>query len=240
MCLKHDIPSPYAFAFHSVLNCVVLCSSVLWAGSPSSVALLPFLVMPTDVTAATLTPPVDEHENPLAGRSICPPEELRIHPSRTVTAAPSSHDAIDDDASIDAPTQQPTPPPTDDLASLSRTPSSPDPHPKPIESSVDRLIRDIPTPMSTADDSAEEQRHAHASPLSALAPLTASWSQQKYPAAPCPSHRVCINAPSQRGIRVGCRSPYRSFFPIHRRRSSAPAVASKETRLQTGNSTKSK
>ncbi|KAJ4296481.1 hypothetical protein N0V90_006526 [Kalmusia sp. IMI 367209] len=57
--------------------------------------------MPTDDIAAMLTPPADEHESPLAGHSTCPPEELRIHASRTVMQAPSSHNASDDAVPID-------------------------------------------------------------------------------------------------------------------------------------------
>lgn len=145
--------------------------------------------MPTDDITAVLTPPVDQHESTLAGRSTCPPEELRIHPS-TVIVALSSRRPLDDDASIDAPAQQPTPPPTDDPASPTRAHSSPEPHPKPIETSVEGLVRDIPTPMSTADDCVEEPRHTHASPLSATVPSTTSWSHHRYPTPPYSSPRV--------------------------------------------------
>ena len=146
--------------------------------------------MPTDDIAAMLTPPVDEHESTLAGRFTCPPEELRIHPSHTVPVAPSSRNPLDDDAPIEAPAQQPTPPPTDDPASPARAHSSSESQPKPIEPSVEGPIRDTHTPMSMADDSAEETRHTHASPLSATAPSTSSWSQQRYPTPPYSSPRV--------------------------------------------------
>lgn len=147
--------------------------------------------MPIDDIAAVLTPPVDEHESTLAGRSTCPPEELRIHAAHTAIVAPSSRDALSDDVPIHVPAQQPTPPPTDDPVSPARTRSSSETHPKPIETSVEDPIRDIPTPMSTLDDGAEEPRHAHVSPLSATAPTTTAWSQQRYPTPPYSAHRVC-------------------------------------------------
>ena len=154
--------------------------------------------MPTDDIAATRTPPVDEHESPLAGRSICPPEEMRIQSSHITTMAPSSHNAHDDDdAPLDAPAQQPTPPPNDDPASPTRTPSPSESHPKPVDSPVQGPTRDIPTPMSAVDDLVEEPRHTPASPLSATAPLTASWPRQRYAPPPYPSHRVCTATLSQ-------------------------------------------
>ncbi|KAF1975074.1 hypothetical protein BU23DRAFT_552907 [Bimuria novae-zelandiae CBS 107.79] len=156
--------------------------------------------MPIDDIA--FTPPVEAHESPLASRSTCPPEELRIHPSRTVTVAPSSHDAIEDDALLDR-AQQPTPPPTDDPTTLAR-PSSSESHPKPMNSPVEGPIRDIPTPMSAADDSVEEQRQRQASPLSATAPSNASWSQQRYQPAPYPCHRFLPNSSSSL-LRPGSR-----------------------------------
>lgn len=146
--------------------------------------------MPTDDIAATVTPPIDEHESPLAGRSTCPPEELRIHPPRVANTLPPSRNAIEDHAPLDVRLQQPTPPPTDLPASPARTPSPSDSHPKPIDASVEGPARDIPTPMSAPDDGADDQRHAHPSPLSASVPLAASWSQQRYAPAPCATYRV--------------------------------------------------
>jgi hypothetical protein len=159
--------------------------------------------MPTDDIAATVTPPVDEHESPLAGRSTCPPEELRIHPSRIVDIAPSSHNAIEDHAPTDVRAQQPTPPPTDDPSSPARTPSPSDSHSKPTDASVEVPTRDIPTPMSAPDDGADDQRVAHPSPLSATASLSTSWPQQRHAAvAPYIGPRVCTVISLQRLARV--------------------------------------
>ncbi|KAF2447456.1 hypothetical protein P171DRAFT_429095 [Karstenula rhodostoma CBS 690.94] len=160
--------------------------------------------MPIDDIVAVFTPPVDDHESTLAGRSTCPPEELRIHASHTANVTPSSRDALSDDVPIHVPEQQPTPPPTDDPASPARTHSSSETHPKPIETSVEGPPRDIPTPMSTVDDGAEETRHAHASPLSATAPTTTAWSQQRYPTPPYSAHRFLPNSSSSL-LRPGSR-----------------------------------
>lgn len=142
-----------------------------------------------------LSPPA-EHES-LAGRT-CPPEDTRLHAPHDVSTEQHSLIAENADSSLNAPAQQPTPPPTE-RESLAHAHSQSESSSKPPESTIEGPVRDIPTPMSATDDSAEEQRNIQASPLSATAPAPVSWSQHKYLASPYPSYRVCITVAAASG-----------------------------------------
>jgi len=145
--------------------------------------------MPVD--AAMVSAPPLEHEGYLGGR--CPPEESRIHASHSPSIGQQLRDANDDEPTLDAPAQLPTPPPTE-RESPPRALTPPDSHSKPSDMRIEDPIRDIPTPVSATDDGTEERRNAQTSPLSATAPAPITWSQHKLLTSPHPSHRVCITS----------------------------------------------
>jgi hypothetical protein len=141
------------------------------------------------LSTAIVSTPSQAHESHLGSR--CPPEDLRTHTSHSPAIEQQTDDATDVDHAFNAPAQLPTPPPTErDPPPHSLSP--PESHTKPSEMRIEGPIRDIPTPLSTTDDGAEERRIAQASPLSATAPSPVPWSQQKFLASPSPSYRVCI------------------------------------------------
>lgn len=152
--------------------------------------------MPTPDDAMPSPSPA-EHESHLANRATCPPEESRIHASRDATGEQSFHSDSNIESSLAPRTQQPTPPPAaQDLTAHSQSPS----RPKGIESEIETPIRDIPTPLSGTDETSEEQRNPHVSPLSVTAattPAPVSWHQSTIVMSPFPSQRVCTTIDHQ-------------------------------------------
>jgi hypothetical protein len=137
---------------------------------------------------AMLSPTV-EHEGILPGRVTCPPEESRIHSAHSGTGQQSLHADNNDNAALAQPTQQPTPPPADrerhsDIASPT------DGRMKASDREMDGPLRDIPTPLSSQDETAEEQRNSNASQVTATTPPQNSWNRTTLYSSPFPSHRV--------------------------------------------------
>lgn len=156
--------------------------------------------MPVDTTVVS-TPLPAEHEGHLGGR--CPPEESHIQTPHTSRIEQRPLNVADDRPALNAPAQQPTPPPTE-RDSPPRALSPPDTHTKPTEMTIEGPIRDIPTPVSATDDGVDEQRNAQASPLSAAAPAPALWLQHKLLTSPHPSHRFLPHTSSSL-LRPGSR-----------------------------------
>jgi hypothetical protein len=127
-----------------------------------------------------------EHES-IAGRSTCPPEESRVTPTRALSQTPDFNANSNGDSVIDVPMQLPTPPPQEPS---SRAQPPPEPHSKPSSARIEAPARDTPTPMTSTDDGAEEQRISQASPLSATAPPPTS-PYASHLSSPFPAHRVC-------------------------------------------------
>ncbi|ORY06658.1 vacuolar import and degradation protein-domain-containing protein [Clohesyomyces aquaticus] len=142
--------------------------------------------MPTP-DGAMLSPPA-EHESPLAGRTTCPPEDVRVHSSLDMNGGRHYHAQSGDTVAHTPPMQQPTPPPAErDLTDAQ--PQDEELQSKSSEPEVDGPIRDIPTPVSSTDDAAEERRNSQVSPLSVSAPAPVSWSQPTFLTSPFPGHR---------------------------------------------------
>ncbi|KAF2120656.1 vacuolar import and degradation protein-domain-containing protein [Lophiotrema nucula] len=157
--------------------------------------------MPTPDDVAMPSPPA-EHENHLAARATCPPDESRMHTQHDVTIEASSHSDDTLQSSFAGRTQQPTPPPAaQDSPVIAHSPGSPG---KLVDAETDGPIGDIPTPMSGTDEGAEEQRKYQSSPLSATAPAPISWQQQSVLTSPFPSQRFLPNSSSSL-LRPGSR-----------------------------------
>jgi len=127
-----------------------------------------------------------EHES-IANRPTCPPEEARIVNTRDLNETRHLSANSNVDPVHDVPMQQPTPPPQDSPAHAS---VAPDIHSKPSGTDMEALARDIPTPMTAADDGDSEQRTTQASPLSASAPAPVSPFANHHLSSPFPAHRV--------------------------------------------------
>lgn len=167
--------------------------------------------MPTPNDVTMLSPPAEEHDH----RTTCPPEESRvyIHGTDDVADEQSSQPDDQNDATFNAPTQQPTPPPAE-LESPTGIDTPADSHTKTADIDVDGPTRNIPTPMSAIDDSIEEQRrNSHASPLSATAPASASWLQHSALTSPFPSHRVSTIAGLQSRAHTEVTDHQAQFLP---------------------------
>jgi hypothetical protein len=124
-----------------------------------------------------------EHEG---SRATCPPDESRIldpHESSQTNAANANAIA---DSAADVPISQPTAPPREDAG---RAQSPPENHTKPPSTSIEAPNCDTPTPMTSTDDGAEEQRTSQPSPLSANAPAPVLPSPSHL-TSPFPTHRV--------------------------------------------------
>lgn len=126
-----------------------------------------------------------EHE-----RATCPPEDT--HTSTEHGELSDAHESStnnDVDSARRPPMQQqPTPPPHG-----TREQSPTETHSKPPSASIEAPNRDIPTPMTVTDDSAEDQRASQASPLSANAPAPTRYTPSHL-AAPFPAQRVCASS----------------------------------------------
>ena len=171
-----------------------------------------------------------EHE-----RAICPPED-----SRTSTVHETLIDARDSDASNNVDfarrppiQQQPTPPPHG-----TREQSPAETHSKPPGASIEAPNRDIPTPMTVVDDSAEDQRASQASPLSATAPAPTRYIPSHL-AAPFPAHRVCAaTCDAWQQVLKSTFADRHSFFPSRLLLSCDPAADSKAVKPQIVSSTR--
>jgi hypothetical protein len=131
---------------------------------------------------ATVSPV--EHES-IAGRATCPPEEARITSAHEPNEAHGSSASNNVESIMEAPMQQPTPPPQEP-STQAQSPS--EDHTK-TSNTIEAPNRDIPTPMTTTDDGSEEQRTSQASPLSANAPAPVS-ALASHLASPFPAYRV--------------------------------------------------
>ncbi|CAI6249996.1 unnamed protein product [Periconia digitata] len=146
--------------------------------------------MPAD---AIPSPAVDQDHS----RSSCPPEDSQPRPEY------DSHQEMDGETSMNIPTQQPTPPPSD-RDSVGRVRSPSESCVKPSDPPIETPARDIPTPISATDDISEDHRNSQSSPLSGAAPTPISWPQHRHLSLPYPSHRFLPSSSSSL-LRPGSR-----------------------------------
>jgi hypothetical protein len=169
-----------------------------------------------------------EHES-TTSRATCPPDEPRTITAHGLNESPDFHAASNGESSIDVPMQLPTPPPQEPSET----------HTKPTGAHIELPARDIPTPMNSTDDGAEEQRIAQTSPTSTITPALTSLLTGQL-ASPYPAHRVCYTYPV---TQYGCQSFINSLLSLcltAHRPSSAPAAASRAAKHPTASSTKSR
>ncbi|KAH8731276.1 vacuolar import and degradation protein-domain-containing protein [Phaeosphaeriaceae sp. PMI808] len=107
-----------------------------------------------------------EHEGTTAaGRTTCPPDELRTiitNPTTNIRDSnlnpPHAFNSPDNGSFNHLPPMQlPTPPPQD--MSAHAQPPPPESHSKPSSAPIESPARDIPTPMTAIDDAADEHQH---------------------------------------------------------------------------------
>jgi hypothetical protein len=169
-----------------------------------------------------------EHE-----RATCPPEDARIPTAHDLNNAHDSSASSNVESARRRPMQQqPTPPPHG-----TREQSPTETHSKPSGASIESPNRDIPTPMTSTDDGAEDQRASQSSPLCANAPAPIRYTPS-YLAAPFPDHRVCpiIRLSEEPAFKASCADNRRSSFQIHPPHSCALAAASRAVKPPTASS----
>jgi hypothetical protein len=177
-----------------------------------------------------------EHES-TTSRTTCPPDELRITTARELNESLDFNAASNVESTMDIPMQLPTPPPQEPPAHAQPPPDS---HTKPANTHIEAPARDIPTPMTSIDDGAEEQRTSQLSPLSTAVPTPTSLLAGQL-SSPFPAHRVRYNPPCI--VTPNCSSfadGLCSLFPTAPRPSSVPAAASKAAKPLIASNTKSK
>jgi hypothetical protein len=128
-----------------------------------------------------------EHESTAAARATCPPDERIANNTRALDQSLPPNAASNDRPDFDVPMQLPTPPPQDAPA---HPPPAPESHSKPESARIEAPTRDIPTPMTVTDDSAEEQRASQTSPLSPTAVPSPTSLLASHLSSPFPAHRV--------------------------------------------------
>ncbi|KAF2804827.1 uncharacterized protein BDZ99DRAFT_451283 [Mytilinidion resinicola] len=131
--------------------------------------------MPTPSDDGPLLSPPAEHDGHSGGRTTCPPEETRQSPSRSESEREPLLEGASADNSFSPPAQQPTPPAEGDASSDATT--IPDVHSKRQETEEDGPIRDIPSPLSAVEETADcDQRNAQNGTISAAASsASAPW-----------------------------------------------------------------
>jgi hypothetical protein len=124
-----------------------------------------------------------EHES-VAAHTTCPPDDARTLAAHDIDN--TRHDSADEHDHDHVVSRQPAPPPAEA-------------HTKPAAADMDAPTRDIPTPMTSTDDGADDQRASQASPVSTTAPaaLPLAASQLTWP---FPAHRVRRSALHARSI----------------------------------------
>ncbi|KAF2034821.1 hypothetical protein EK21DRAFT_107451 [Setomelanomma holmii] len=140
-----------------------------------------------------------EHES-ITGHITCPPEESRITPTRELSPTHEFNASNNVESTLDVPMQLPTPPPQEPS---SRAQSPSESQAKPSNARIEAPVRDTPTPMTSMDDGAEDQRTSHTSPLSATAPTPISL-YANHLSSPFPAHRFLPNSSSSL-LRPGSR-----------------------------------
>lgn len=147
-----------------------------------------------------LSPPAEDHESHHIGRPTCPPEEARVHSHLHTPSDQPIHTDAHVDATFSA-SPLPSAAPADPAAQM---PPPAESRSKALEAELEGPIRDIPTPISATEDSAEEQRNAQASPVTAHASSSTSWYPPGEVMLPTPKPRFLPNSSSS-FLRPGSR-----------------------------------
>jgi hypothetical protein len=176
-----------------------------------------------------------EHES-TTSRATCPPDEPRTITAHGLNESPDFHAASNGESSIDVPMQLPTPPPQEPSAHAQQSLET---HTKPADARIEPPARDIPTPMTSTDEGAEEQRISQISPTSTITPALTSLLIGQL-SSPYPAHRVCHIYPATNQRYLALTDSSSSLCPIAHRPSSAPAAASRAAKHPIGSSTKSR
>lgn len=142
-----------------------------------------------------------EHESTATTHATCPPDERIANNTRALDQSPPLDAASNGRPDIDVPMQLPTPPPPDAPA---HAPPPPESHTKPESARIEAPARDIPTPMTVTDDSAEEQRASQTSPLSPASAPSPTSLLASHLSSPFPSRRFVPNSSSSL-LRPGSR-----------------------------------
>jgi hypothetical protein len=150
--------------------------------------------MPTPSDDALLLSPPAEHEGHAAGRTTCPPEESRQPPARSEPGRDPLLPESSSDNSFSPPAQQPTPPAERDT-SLDAN-SSAESHNKRQEPEEDGPIRDIPSPLSAVEETADcDLRNAQSSSIStATSSASATWYHPGLLPSPFSNARVSLSS----------------------------------------------